>query len=189
MSLPRVIDTPRLRLRDLRAGDARAVFESYAGDAAVMRYVGWRRHETVQDSARQISLDVHRCLKGSAWVWGLTLQGAGDTVGPVFGQLELTPMGYPADEAHHLRLGYLMARSHWGQGLMAEAVSAVLAAVFEQPQVWRVDALCDVDNQASGALLARVGMRREGCMLRAVRHPNVSSEPRDVWVYSQVRGG
>lgn len=185
MSLPRLIDTPRLLLRDPRPGDAQAAFASYASDLAVLRYLGWRPHGSVAETQRQFSYDVHRWLKGSAWVWVMTLQSPGPA--SVFGQIELVPMSHPSDQAHHLRLGYLMAASHWGQGLMAEAVSAVLQAALGQASVWRVDALCDVDNPASAALLARVGMRCEGHWRRAVRHPNVSDEPRDAWVYAITR--
>lgn len=193
MALPRLIDTPRLHLRDPRADDAQAAFDAYAGDPQVLRYLGWHPHASVQATRDQFSYDVHRWLKGSAWVWVMTRK-AGDGAPPgqagcVFGQIELVPQSHPSDQAHHLRLGYLMARSHWGQGLMAEAVQAVLQAALEQPAVWRLDALCDVDNHASAALLQRVGMVREGCLQRVVRHPNVSAVPRDAWVYARVRPG
>lgn len=188
MSLPRLIDTPRLLLRDPRPDDAHAAFEAYASQAQVLRYLGWRPHQSAIETRQQFSYDVHRWLKGSAWVWVMARKEAGSGVGSVFGQIELTPMSHPSDQAHHLRLGYLMAASHWGQGLMAEAVKAVLQAALRQTPVWRVDALCDTDNQASAALLARVGMRREGRWRRAVLHPNVSHEPRDAWVYAITRG-
>jgi ribosomal-protein-alanine N-acetyltransferase len=188
MSLPRTIDTPRLQLRDPRPGDAEAAFARYTADPDVLRYLGWRAHPASKTTREQYSFDVHRWLKGSAWVWVLTETRPGGATGEVFGQIELVPQSHPSDQAHHLRLGYLMARSHWGRGLMGEAVAAVLQAALAQPQVWRVDALCDVDNQASAALLARVGMVREGRLSRVVMHPNVSSEPRDAWVFALARG-
>jgi [ribosomal protein S5]-alanine N-acetyltransferase len=185
MSLfPRRIETQGLCLRPALAGDARRVFEGYAGDLTVLRYLNWHPHESVKQTRNQLSFDAHRWLKGSAWVWMLAPL---DDEANVFGQVELLPMSFPSEEAHHLRLGYLMAASHWGRGHMREAVSAVLDAAFAQPQVWRVDALCDVENEASARLMERLGMQREGLMRRAARHPNVSDEPRDVWVYARVR--
>jgi len=187
MELPRLIDTPRLHLRDMRPGDAEDVFLSYGGDLAVLRYLQWLPHASVDDSRRQIAHDIHRRLKRSAWVWGLTRKAPHARADHVFGQIELLPMSFPSEQAYHLRLGYLMAASHWGQGLMAEAAHAVLAAAFGVKRVWRVDALCDVANVASAAMLARIGMQREGCMRRALSHPNVSDQPRDAWVYALSR--
>lgn len=188
MDWPRLIDTPRLQLRDIRAGDAQDVFDSYAHDPQVLRFLGWPPHQSVEATRQHISHDIHRWMKGSARVWGLTLVEAGTGSGKVFGQIELVPMSFPADETSHLRLGYLMARSHWGHGLMQEAVMAVLQVAFARHHVWRVDALCDVDNLASSALLARVGMAREGLLRHAVTHPNVAPAPRDAWLHAMVRG-
>jgi RimJ/RimL family protein N-acetyltransferase len=189
MDWPRLIDTPRLCLRDLRPADAPGMFAGYTADPEVMRYLGIRPHQKVEDTLQQISYDGFRWLKGSAWLWGLGLKQPGRPAGEIIGQVELVPQSHPSDEAHHLRLGYFMGRRHWGQGLMAEAVQAVLQAAFAQPQpqVWRVDALCDLDNPASAALLERVGMQCEGRMRRAVVHPNVSADPRDAWLFSVVR--
>jgi len=187
MTWPRVIDTPRLQLRDLRPGDAPDVFADYAGDPAVLRYLGWRPHQSVADTRQQISYDSHRWLKGSARVWGLTQLAPDGKLGKVFGQIELLPMSFPSESAHHWRLGYVMASRYWGQGLMAEAVRAVLDAAFAQPGVWRVDALCDVGNTASVAMLARLGMPCEGRLQRALVHPNVSDQPRDAWLYALSR--
>lgn len=47
-------------------------------------------------------------------------------------------------------LGYLLARSHWGDGLMAEAIPAVVRWTFSDPSVFRVWAVCDVEKSNLG---------------------------------------
>lgn len=159
---PRLIETPRLCLRDLRVDDAQEALQSYASDPPVLRYLGWKPHVSVTETRQQFSYDIHRWHKGSAWVLALKSPDlpvclpAGRVIGPT----ELVPMRHPSDQAHHVRLGYLMAANDWGRALMAEAVGAVLAAAASQTGIRRVDALCDVDNHASAALLTRVGMYR-----------------------------
>jgi [ribosomal protein S5]-alanine N-acetyltransferase len=193
MQWPRQIDTPRLCLRDPRPADAPDMFAAYAGQAEVLRYLGWRPHASVADTARHIGFETHRWLKGSAWVWVMTMRepkvpaSPASKTSPVFGQIELVPMSHPSEQAHHLRLGYMMAPAQRGQGLMTEALQALLPLALAQPGVWRVDALCDVDNPASAAVLARVGMQREGCLRRVVRHPLAADTPRDAWVYALTR--
>src|SRR5262245_18813976 len=44
---PERIETQRLVLRRRRAADAAAIFERYAADRDVTRYLGWRRHEAI----------------------------------------------------------------------------------------------------------------------------------------------
>ena len=47
---PDAFATARLRLRPVTAGDAPAIFDAYAQDAEVTRYVTWRPHRTIADT-------------------------------------------------------------------------------------------------------------------------------------------
>lgn len=102
------------------------------------------------------------------------------------GQVQLLPQRLDGPP-HHLRLGYLLARPCWGQGLMHEALSLLLPAVWAEPQLWRIDAVVDVDNLASARLLERLGFTGEGLLRRHSLHPLAGPEPRDVRLYAQVR--
>ena len=59
-------------------------------------------------------------------------------------------------------MAFDLAPAHWGQGLMRQAVAAVLQWTFQQDQVDRVHAFARVDNRRSGRLLERSGFVREG---------------------------
>ena len=71
---------------------------------------------------------------------------------------------------------------------MTEAVSELTHWFLEQPEVFRVWALCDIENQASARVLERSGFEMEGTLRRWLIHPNVSPEPRDALCFSIVRG-
>jgi ribosomal-protein-alanine N-acetyltransferase len=88
-----------------------------------------------------------------------------------------------------VNLGYLLARAYWGRGLMAEAVLAVTQWAFGDPAVFRVWAVCDVENRASARLLEKTGFMREGVLRKFSLHPNVSAIPRDCYCYAQTRRG
>ena len=47
---PRLLQTPRLSLTVPAAADADAIFERYASDPDVTRYVGWPRHKSLADT-------------------------------------------------------------------------------------------------------------------------------------------
>jgi RimJ/RimL family protein N-acetyltransferase len=77
-----------------------------------------------------------------------------------------------ADQARgrQAELGWVLDPAHLGHGYATEAVRALLGVCFEQLGIHRVVALCFAANEASWRLMERVGMRREGHMLRDSLH-------------------
>lgn len=187
--MKRVLHSERLLLRAPQPGDEHAAHAGWAQDPAVLRYLGWRPHRALAETRAQLDWDQARWLKRSAWTWLLVEQrgaaASAPRAGPI-GLVQLIPQRFDAPP-HHLRLGYLLARAHWGRGLMREALAAVLAEAFAQASVWRVDALCDVDNHASARLLQALGFASEAVLHRYSLHPNVSDAPRDVTVHARLR--
>lgn len=59
-------------------------------------------------------------------------------------------------------LGYSIAATHQGQGLMFEALQSLLNFVFDELDLHRVMANYIAHNERSGKLLARLGFEREG---------------------------
>jgi RimJ/RimL family protein N-acetyltransferase len=90
-------------------------------------------------------------------------------------------------DGHKWELGYVLARGYWGRGYMTEALKALVNWAVQQSEIYRVWAVCDVDNLASARVMEKAGMRREGILRRWSIHPNVSDEPRDSYCYSIVK--
>jgi RimJ/RimL family protein N-acetyltransferase len=85
--------------------------------------------------------------------------------GTVIGTVSLTVvdgMGQPGmPERTEADLGYLFDPAYAGRGYATEAVTAVVAAAFEELGVRRITAGCFADNHASVRILEGLGMRRE----------------------------
>ena len=90
-------------------------------------------------------------------------------------------------KGHKADIGYVLARPHWNKGYMTEAWIAVLKWAFSFSEVYRVWAVCDVENLASVQVLEKLGMSREKILRRWIVHRNVSDEPRDCFAYSKIR--
>lgn len=89
------------------------------------------------------------------------LQPLGSPVdGPVLGTCNYTNIVRGAFQACHL--GYQVARAHQGQGLMAEALRASNAFMFDTLRMHRIMANFRPENERSGRLLQRLGFRQEG---------------------------
>jgi ribosomal-protein-alanine N-acetyltransferase len=70
---------------------------------------------------------------------------------------------------------------------MTEVLTEVTAWGLRQPAIFRIGAVCDVDNGASAGVLEKSGFVREGLLRRWLVHPNISDEPRDCYSYCCVR--
>jgi [ribosomal protein S5]-alanine N-acetyltransferase len=177
MRWPELIDTERLVLRPPARGDADAVFDGYARDREVVRYLTWRPHRTIADTHEFLDRLRGGWVAGTDLTWALTLRGDDRLIG----MIGLRPRGFKSD------IGYVLAAPYWGRGLMAEAGRAIVDLAFADPAVHRVWAVCDVDNRASARVLEKVGMTLEGVLRRWIVHPNLGDEPRDSLCYSRIR--
>jgi len=88
------------------------------------------------------------------------LQPHGPEGGPVYGTCNYTNIARGPFQACYL--GYQIARDREGQGLMAEALRATNAFVFDTLRLHRIMANYRPENARSAQLLARLGFVREG---------------------------
>ena len=169
-----VIETERLLLRPPTPEDAELIFERYASDAEVTRYLGWPRHTSIQHTQAFVGFSLAEWTR-----WG---------VGPlmVFDRVSGTLVGASGlvmEASDRAATGYVLARDAWGKGYATESLQAmiVLAAEFK---IARLYALCHVDHRASQRVLEKCGFQREGVPRHSV-FPNLSPEPLDVLSYAR----
>jgi [ribosomal protein S5]-alanine N-acetyltransferase len=74
-------------------------------------------------------------------------------------------------------LGYVLVKLKWGKGYMPEAMQALIDWALGQNEIYRVWAICDVENVASARVMEKVGMQKEGVLRRWLIHPNIAKEP------------
>ena len=170
-------ETERLELTPACVADAPAAFESYTSDPLVSRYLIWRPHRSLDETEQFMRRCENAWREGSAFSWSLRLKLDGSFAGMLAARVR----------QHSVDIGYVLARRLWRQGLMSEAVGGLIDWAMNQPQIYRVWALCDVENIASARLLEHVGMQLEGTLRRRLVHPNLSDEPRDSLCYAIVK--
>lgn len=176
MIVPEVIDAGPIRLRRPRLSDAEALFEC-GGHLEVARYMDWPVVRSVDEIRTRIEQREGAWASGEEFYWVITLPASDRAIGG----LTLHVDGHSAD------LGFFVHRSSWRKGYATEASRAVLDRVKRAPTIWRVWATCDVENAASARVLEKVGLSREGTLRRFAIRPNLSSEPRDAWLYAWAR--
>lgn len=176
-AFPDFLETARLKLRSPALSDAEEMFASYTQDADVARYMVWQPHASLQITRDFINDCVAQWAAGSALSYIVTLK----TSGQLIGMLDARPRD------HIVNIGYVLARGQWGQGLMVEAIQAFTAMALRLPGIFRVEATCDVENRLSARALEKSGFLLEGRLARHTVHPNISTMPRDCFIYAACR--
>ena len=174
-SLPE-LETSRLVLRPLKMKDAKDIF-AYTSDPDVARYVLWEPHKSVADTRnyiRCIRALYHRGLPAS---WAVTLRESGQVIGTI-------GFMWYSDANSAAEIGYSFSKAHWNMGYATEALRAVIDSVFRTLPVNRLEAQHDVRNPASGRVMEKCGMRKEGVLRQRIKN---KGEFVDVALWSFLR--
>src|SRR5262245_30146256 len=107
-----------------------------------MRYWNFPACETRAESARWARILARTSSPYSYHAWAMAEKRGDRCIGMV---------NYHHREAHNKRLeiGYILARSHYGRGLMTEALQALITYCFDALGTHRIEALIEPENAAS----------------------------------------
>jgi [ribosomal protein S5]-alanine N-acetyltransferase len=170
------LETERLVLRAPRLNDAQPIFERYASDPVVTRYLGWPRHTSVADTRAFVKFST---TEWSKWNAGPMLAISRDD-GTLLGS---TGLNFEAPDV--AQTGYVFARDAWGRGYATEALRAMME-LAKQRGVQRLYALCHPTHRASWRVLEKCGFAREAVLPRHAVFPNLSPDPADVVSYART---
>jgi RimJ/RimL family protein N-acetyltransferase len=176
MGEPPVLTTARLLLRPFELSDARQV-QRLAGDRDIAGMTMTIPHP-YEDGMAEAWISGHRArfASGEAVTWAAVLRATGDLLGAV-------GLGIRR-EFDRAEIGYWIGKPWWGRGYCTEAARAVLAFGFGALRLGRIHACHFARNPASGRVLQKLGMAREGVLRGHVRRWH---GPEDLVVYGILR--
>lgn len=149
-----ILETSRLILRAPEMSDAADIFE-LRSDPEVMKYIPRPLAKTPADVEELLQQIQGFTERNERINWALEWKETGKVLG-LIGYVNIYP------EHERAEVGYALNRSWHRQGIMREALQAVLHYGFEQMQLHSILAITDAQNTASGRLLMEVGFRQEG---------------------------
>ncbi len=146
------ITTPRLLLRRFTLSDAPAMYQNWARDAEVTRWMRWNAHVCVAETKATLRGWLREYAKPDFYVWAIQRLGDGALMGSlgILKSLEdHGPNGYEP--------GYCVGRAFWGQGYTTEALSAAVRWFFDNTGAKTLYCCHAVENPASGRVLQKTG--------------------------------
>lgn len=157
-----VLEGERLRLRRINMHDAQDIYD-YSRDEKVAEHVLWSAHRSVFETRSYIRWMVRKYRCGEPASWGIALKSDDRIIGTI-------GFMWIQDENSCAEVGYSLSRKHWNNGIMTEALKLVIRYGFEEMGLNRIEAIHETTNPASGAVMRKCGMVKEGTMFSKLKN-------------------
>lgn len=142
------ISTQRLTLRRFTIDDADAMFNNWAKDHEVTKYLSWDAHPNIEYTNWWLARSVEKYERIDFYYWAIVFEG--EVIGCIGGS-SVGERGYD--------IGYCIGRKWWNRGIMTEAVKAVIDFAFNKLSCTYVELSYILENKASARVAEKCGMR------------------------------
>lgn len=160
----KLIETHRLILRPALPEDAQPMFENWASDPEVTKFLTWPPHRSIDVSAAVIQSWIDGYSRDDYYQWMICLKE--DTHSPI-GSVSVVELN---DTIQKAEIGYCIGKNWWRKGIMTEALMAVIDFLFNEVGMQRIEARHDPRNPNSGAVMQKCRMKFEGTTRQSDRN-------------------
>ena len=152
------IETERLVLRELTSADVEWYLEHFS-KPEIAHGSGYPPPADLEAAKEEFDMYILGPWKeGSGLRWGITLKDSNELIGSCgFYKWEKDPH-------RKAEIGYDLSPAHWGEGIMREALQAIIRYGFEKMDLNRITLLVISYNDRSIRLAERLGFVKEGVM-------------------------
>ena len=147
-----MLQTERLILRRFVESDAEAMFQNWASSAENLTYVTWDPHPDVEVTRNSIRNWVASYANPNYYKWDICLK---ENPEQVIGDISIVEMH---EEDLSCEISYVLGKAYWGNGMMTEALKAIIDFCFTQAGFQKVRARYASLNPASDRVMEKAGM-------------------------------
>ena len=109
-----ILETDRLILRRFTIDDAEKMFDNWASDDEVTKYLTWPTHQNVEMTMGYINYCIQEYAKPAFYQWIIEIKEIHEPIGSI-------SVVKVIDELDSLELGWVIGRKYWGKGWPARA--------------------------------------------------------------------
>lgn len=151
------LKTPRLLLRRAVREDAEPMLRNWASDPTVTKYLTWPAYKTTASAEAILDHWIGEYKNPEFYQWMIILKELEEPIGSI-------SVVRRRDDVQEAEIGYCLGRRWWHQGIMSEALNAVITYLFTEVGMNRIAARHDTNNPRSGAVMRKCGMLYEGTL-------------------------
>ena len=115
------LSTERLVLRKLTSEDANSIYNNWANDPEVTKYMTWNAHKSIEETKQILDIWLNEYKEPKTIRYGVVLKENNELIGAidVVDYIDNNP-----------EIGYCLSRKYWNKGYMTEACKAVVEYLF-----------------------------------------------------------
>lgn len=154
------LETERLILRAFTIDDAPDMFNNWASNENVAKFLTWRRHGSVEVTKSIISEWVNEYEDLKNYQWAIVIKDSNTLIGSISAV-------HIKEDVGACEIGYCIGENWWHQGYTSEAFKKVIEFLFNEVGAKRIWACHAVDNPNSGKVMQKCGLKKEGLLRKA----------------------
>lgn len=154
------LETERLIIRKFNVDDGIYMYNNWASDDKVTKYLKWPTHKAKGMSQSYVNWLIKNYEKSDDNViydWAIELKEIGQVIGSI-GAVNIN------NEVESIQVGYCIGSKWWHKGIMSEAFKEVIRFFMENVGVNRIEARYDTRNENSGKVMEKCGLKYEGTL-------------------------
>lgn len=156
----KTLETERLILRKYSLDDAENMFNNWASNPNVTKFMTWQPYTSIGEVENYIRVCIEGYEKNSNYNWVIEYKNNNQAIGSI-SVVELNEV------VNCAVVGYCIGEEYWHKGITTEAFKAVIKFLFEEVGVNRIEAYHDVNNPHSGGVMKKCGLVYEGTYRQA----------------------
>lgn len=157
------LETPRLTLRKFSPNDAQDMFNNWASDPIVTKYLAWSPHPDIETSKSITNEWIKSYKSPETYQWGIEVKDINQVIGTI-------SLMHVNNNSEKCEIGYCIGKSFWSKGIMTEAFKIVIEYAFKEIGFNRIEARHQADNEASGKVMIKCGLQYEGCLRQSMKN-------------------
>lgn len=157
------LKTDRLILRRFTINDAENAYRNWTSDNDVTHFLSWPAHQNINETKNTLDKWIIKYCENDYYHWAIVLKEINEPIGAI-------SVIHKNDDFKMLTVGYCIGKQWWKKGIMTEALTATIKFFFEEVRANRVEAWHDPNNQNSGKVMSKCGMKYEGLLRQAYKN-------------------
>ena len=137
----KILTTERLILRRFKVSDNIDMYNNWANDERVTKYLTWQPHKSADATKDLLDIWCNEYLKPDYYQWAIEMDGK------VIGSICVVRS---SEKDEYAELGYCIGFDYWNKGIMSEAVTSVTDFLFSEIGYNRISISHATKNISSG---------------------------------------